>query len=233
MFCTNQRYTSIGVQGDCVPRTSRPTAPRNTNTSSKPNSCTYLTRDLCNIANPGQSCVVRGSGLGCYCHCYNTKTGQIGNTSSAPRDNKTNNGGCINCNLLNRAWQQIWGLPDDCCKDLDGNENKDFGKVPGTSASKSTNRRTTASTGASICDNMNTDPFTKMSKFFAGCPGPESNTLLAPHDQDCTNYLGFGGLLDGFCVSGKGAAKGGANLAEWMPVIVGGGLIIIIALAMK
>lgn len=71
----------------------------------------------------------------------------------------------------------------------------------------------------------------RMNKFVARCPGASENTDIAPHDQDCNNYLGLGGLADGLCVGGKGINKG---KDEWfIPVVVGGVLIIGLIIAMK
>ena len=104
-----------------------------------------------------------------------------------------------------------------------------------TSSTTPSTPKTTSSTPSSgvhddrnFCLSQSQDVFTRGFKFILGCPGNERNEDLAEHDQDCTNYLGFGGLLDGACVAGKGVTKGGSDIL--LPVIIIGGAIVLITL---
>ena len=71
----------------------------------------------------------------------------------------------------------------------------------------------------------------KARKYLHGCGHPGGNQDIAGHDQDCANYMGFGGLLDGICVAGKGGTKA---KDEWIiPLAIGGVLIIGLVVVMK
>ena len=73
--------------------------------------------------------------------------------------------------------------------------------------------------------------FCQANKWRAGCGHPGTNTDLASHDQDCSNFWGLGGLFDPLCTAGKGTVK--AKDQYLIPVIIGGVIIIGIVMVMR